>query len=106
MTVRPDPKRCPTHPGVVLADDVLPSLGLSVKEAAAHLGVTRQALHRVLAGTAAISPAMAVRLGKLFGTSEQFWLNMQAAHDLWHAKRQIDVSSIPTLKAARACNVQ
>lgn len=100
MSVRPDPNRCPSHPGLLLAEDVLPALGLTVKDTAAHLGISRQTLHRVLAGSAAVSPAMAVRLGKLFGTGAQFWLNMQSAHDLWHANRNVDVSRIPTLKAA------
>lgn len=100
MNTRSDPDRCPTHPGFILAEDVLPHLRLSVKDAAAHLGVTRQALHRVLAGSAAVSPSMAVRLGKLLGNGPQLWLNMQAAHDLWHAAREVDVSTIPTLNAA------
>lgn len=98
--MRPDPDRCPTHPGIVLGEDVLPNLRLTVKDAAAHLGVTRQALHRVLAGSAAMSPAMAVRIGKLLGNGPELWLNMQAAHDLWHAARDVDVSAIPTLNAA------
>ena len=79
----------PTHPGEILREDVLPALGLTVSEAARRLGVTRQALHRVLACTAAISPDMAVRLGKFCGNGPALWLNMQVAHDLWHAERRL-----------------
>lgn len=95
-----DAERRPTHPGALLRDETLPALSLSVAAAAAHLGVTRQALHRVLAGTAAMSPEMAVRVGKLVGNGPALWLRMQSAYDLWHAERAVDISSIPTLSAA------
>jgi addiction module HigA family antidote len=99
-STRRDPERPPVHPGEILREDVLPGLGLPVSTAAKHLGVTRQALHRVMAGTASVSPEMAVRLGKFCGNGPDVWLKMQAAHDLWHAAREVDVSAIPTMKAA------
>jgi addiction module HigA family antidote len=95
-----DKKRCPTHPGVVLRDDVLPALGLSVSEAARLLGVSRQALHRVLGGHAAVSAAMAVRLGKLCGNGPGLWVRMQAAYDTWQAEQVVDTRRIPTLHPA------
>lgn len=98
--LRRDPERPPVHPGEILREDVLPGLGIPVSTAAKHLGVTRQGLHRVMAGTAAVSPEMAVRLGKFCGNGPDVWLKMQAAHDLWHAARTVDVSAIPTMKAA------
>ncbi len=55
---RRDSTRTPVHPGKILREDVMPGLGLPVSTAARHLGVTRQALHRVLSGRAAISPEM------------------------------------------------
>ena len=57
-------KREPTHPGEVLAKDVLPALDLSVRDAAQQLGVTRQTLHRILARKQPVTPEMAVRLGR------------------------------------------
>lgn len=99
-SIRRDPNRPPIHPGEILREDVLPGLSLPVSTAAKHLGVTRQALHRIMAGTAAVSPEMAVRLGKFCGNGPDVWLKMQAAHDLWHAARTVDVSAIPTMKAA------
>ncbi|NGM38596.1 HigA family addiction module antidote protein [Methylobacterium sp. DB0501] len=98
--VRRDPGRPPIHPGEILREDVLPALGMPVSTAAKHLGVTRQALHRVLAGSAAVSPEMALRIGKFCGNGPDVWLKMQAAHDLWHAARTVDVSTIPTMNAA------
>ena len=95
-------ERPPTHPGVILREEVLPSLELSIAAAANALGVSRQMLHRVLAERAAISTEMAVRVGKLCGNGPRFWLAMQQAHDLWHAERNLRdvVAAIPTMRAA------
>ena len=92
----------PTHPGEILREDVLPALDLSVMEAAAKLGITRQTLHRIIAprNPRPVTPEMAVRLGKLCGNGPRLWLNLQAAYDLWHAERRIDTRKIPTLQAA------
>ena len=97
-----DASRAPTHPGEILREDVLPGLKMSVTDAARHLRVTRQALHRVLAGRAAISPEMALRIGKFCGNGAEVWLRMQAAYDLWHAKRAMaaEIAAIPTQRAA------
>jgi len=83
------PKRAPTHPGAILREDVLPHLKLGVSEAARQLRVSRQTLHRILVGTAAVTPAMAVRLGKFCGNGPGLWLRMQQAYDLWHAERRL-----------------
>lgn len=90
-------KRPPTHPGEVLREDVLPELDLSVSEAARQLRVTRQTLHRILAGTAGVTPEMALRLGKFCGNGPGLWLRMQQAYDLWHAERALrdEVGKIP-----------
>jgi addiction module HigA family antidote len=83
------PSSSPQHPGVLLRDHVLPSLGLSVSQAARDLAVTRQTLHRILAGDAAITPAMAARLERLCGVSPEFWLECQHRHDLQHVKEEL-----------------
>ena len=97
-----DKNRPPVHPGEILREDILPDLGMSVTKAAEILGVTRQALHRVLAGTAAISPEMALRIGKFCGNGPEVWLRMQAAYDLWHAERRVgdQIAGIKTQRAA------
>jgi len=101
-TAKRDRSRCPTHPGEVLREDVLPALGMSVTEAAAALNVTRQTLHRVLAGTTAVTPEMALRLGKFCGNGPELWLRMQQAYDLWHAERRLsdELASIKTANVA------
>ena len=94
--------RCPTHPGAILREDVLPALGMSVTEVAKALNVTRQTLHRVLAGTTAVTPEMALRLGKFCGNGPDLWLRMQEAYDLWQAERRIsgELAAIKTAKVA------
>lgn len=93
----------PPHPGETLKEDVLPSLGLTITEAARQLGVTRAALSRVLNGRAAISPEMALRLEKWLdgpdnGPSAEVWLRGQLAYDLWQARKK----DLPPVRRAAA----
>jgi antitoxin HigA-1 len=99
---REDITRAPIHPGVILAEDVLPALRMTVSQAARHLRVTRQTLHRIIAGRTAITPEMALRLGKFCGNGPELWLRMQEQHDLWQAKRKLkgEIEKIPTVDAA------
>src|SRR3712207_8455442 len=87
----------PPHPGRILRDSVLPGLGLSVSQAARELRITRQTLHRVLAGTVAVTPEMATRLARLSGTRPAFWLTLQQQHDLWRVEEALsgELSLIP-----------
>jgi addiction module HigA family antidote len=81
----------PPHPGSLLKEDFLPSLGLSVGEAAKQLGVARVTLSRMINGRAAISAEMALRLEKLFkNPSAESWLNMQNAYNLWQARQKLN----------------
>jgi len=95
-----NPDRCPTHPGEVLRDDVIPATDRSKAAIARMLGLSRQHLHDLLAERKPVSAAVAVRLGKLFGVSAESWMRMQIAHDVWRVARETDVSGIPTLDAA------
>ena len=81
-------QRKPTHPGVVLREDVLRPLGLTVTEAAKRLRVHRRTLSALLHEKTSLSPAMAVRIGKATQTSPESWLYMQAKLDLWNAVQQ------------------
>jgi addiction module HigA family antidote len=92
-------ERCPSHPGALLAE-IIPPTGKSKTEIAGLLGISRQHLYDIVNEKKPVSPAVAVRLGKMFGDGAAVWLRMQAAHDAWHAEREIDVSGIPTLHAA------
>jgi antitoxin HigA-1 len=94
---RPVRRRQPTHPGEILREDVLPALRLSVSEAARQLRVTRQTLHRVLSGRSAVTPEMALRLGRFCGNGPDLWLRMQQAHDLCRAQEELrgELEQIP-----------
>ena len=81
------PMKNPAHPGRIVRHDCLEPLGLSVTEGAKVLGVTRQALNNVVNGKAAISPEMAIRLAKAFGSTAETWLRMQLAYDLAAARK-------------------
>jgi len=89
----------PPHPGETLREDILPALGLTVKEAAEQLGVARPSLSRVLNGRAAISPEMALRLEQWLGVENggraDLWLAEQASYDLWQARSKFNVKIKP-----------
>jgi addiction module HigA family antidote len=84
------PMKNPPHPGRSIRNACLEPLGLSVKDAAKILGVTRQALNNVVNGKSAISPSMAIRLSKAFGSTPETWLRMQVAYDLAQARKDED----------------
>ena len=81
------PMKNPVHPGRIVRHDCLAPLGLSVTAAAKVLGVTRQALNNVVNGKSGISPVMAIRLSKAFGSTPETWLRMQLAYDLAAARK-------------------
>ena len=81
------PVKNPVHPGRVVKHDCLEPLGLSVTDGAKVLGVTRQALNNVVNCKAGVSPEMAIRLEKAFGSTADTWLRMQAAYDLARARK-------------------
>jgi len=82
------PMHNPPHPGLTVRHDCLESPGLTVTEGAKVLGVTRQALNNLVNGKAGISPEMAVRLSKAFGTTPETWLRLHMAYDLAQVRQQ------------------
>jgi addiction module HigA family antidote len=80
----------PAHPGKIVREECLKPLGLTVTAAADALGVTRKALSDLLNGHAGVSPDMAIRLEKVFGSTADTWLGMQMQHDLWEARQRTD----------------
>jgi addiction module HigA family antidote len=95
----------PAHPGRIVRSACLEPLGLSVTEAAEILGVTRQTLNNVIHGKSGISPQMAIRLSKAFGSTPETWLRMQLAYDLAQARKdegKIKVRRYHVLQELRA----
>ena len=88
--------RKPPHPGRQVKT-ALQAADTNITEGAAHLGVTRNTLSRVINGLAGISPDMAIRLAKAFGGTADIWVHMQASYDLSQAMEhedEIDVSPL------------
>ena len=77
----------PPHPGMVVLQECIEPLNLTITQAAAALGVTRNTLSELVNGKRGISPEMAVRLSKVFGGTEEGWLMQQAQYDLAHVRR-------------------
>ena len=92
----------PTHPGEMLSEDFLVEYGLSVANLAEAVSVSRQSVNELVRGRRAVTPAMALRLARLFGNSPEFWLNAQRAVDLWDATQSLasEVKRIKPLRVA------
>lgn len=92
----------PVHPGEVLREDVFPALNKPKAEIARLLGTTRTTLYAIMNGEQAVTSDMALRVGKLTGTSPEMWMNLQQAYDLRVSEARLaDVlKRIPTLEAA------
>ncbi|WP_273760789.1 HigA family addiction module antitoxin [Bartonella sp. ML70XJBT.G] len=88
----------PPHPSGILREELLDELGLTVTEAANHLGVARLTLSRVLNCHAAISINLALRLEKVGLNNAEFWLKLQQKHDLWQARHNSPIPHISSLK--------
>jgi addiction module HigA family antidote len=81
------PMKHPVHPGRIIRNDCIEPLGLTITKAAKVLGVTRQALNNVVNCKSGISPEMAIRLSKAFGSNPETWLRMQIAYDLAQVRK-------------------
>lgn len=80
----------PAHPGEVIREECLKPLGLTVTAAADALGIARKSLSDLLNGHTGVSPDMAIRLEKVFGSTADTWLRMRLQHDLWEARQRSD----------------
>ena len=92
----------PPHPGEFIASVYLDPNGITGRELAAKLGVSPSTLNRILTSKSGVSPEMALRLSKCIGRSAESWLAMQHNHDLWQARKRVDLSDVETLKVSAA----
>ena len=79
-------RRKPTHPGCILREDYLKPLSITVTDMASKLNVSRKTLSKILNEKGAVTPDMALRLSRAFGTTPDLWLNLQKNVDLWEAE--------------------
>ncbi|WKL55987.1 HigA family addiction module antitoxin [Asticcacaulis sp. ZE23SCel15] len=76
------------HPGVMLREDFLEAMGIKPGALAAAIGVDRAAIKKIIEGKRAITAEMALRLSIFFGTTAEFWMNLQSDYDLRMARRE------------------
>jgi len=90
------------HPGEILADE-LEKLAVSPTELARQIKVPANRITQIVQGKRAVTGDTALRLGHWFGTSAQFWLNLQTAHDIRVAAQQVgaEIKRLPTRQGAR-----
>ena len=85
--VRIPTHRAPTHPGVMLLEEFLKPMHLTQKDLAEGIHVPFQRVNELVRGRRGVTPSTALRLGRFFGTSPGFWLNLQMRWDLYHAQQ-------------------
>jgi addiction module HigA family antidote len=92
----------PVHPAEILREDVLPALGRPKAEIARLMGISRQTLYDLLNERQPVTAQMALRIGKLTGTTAESWLRMQGRFDMKVAERAMadEIARIPTLGEA------
>lgn len=87
--------RIPTHPGEILLEEFLNPLGLSQVAFAEHIGVPVQRVNEIVRGKRGVTPETAWLFAGAFGTSPEFWLNLQTNYDLARSRPKRTVSRIP-----------
>jgi addiction module HigA family antidote len=86
--------RIATHPGEVLREEFLIPLGLSARRLAAEIKTPQNRLSDLIRGRRGMTADTAIRLARRFGTTPQFWMNLQSNHDLSVAESKNDYSAI------------
>lgn len=104
--VRVSTHRAPTHPGEMLREEFLIPMGITQRELAQAIHVSYQRVNELVNGRRGMTPAIALRLARFFGTSADFWMNLQLRWDLYHAQqaeaRQLEIIQpyVTTVSAA------
>lgn len=95
-------KLAPIHPGEVLMEDFIAGFGITQNKLAVSIGVPPRRINEIVHGKRAITADTALRLAKYFGTSAQFWLNLQTQYDLDLAEDRVadQIDAITPLRVA------
>lgn len=102
MTTTDQKKLAPIHPGEILMEDFLEGFSITQHKLAVSIGVPPRRINEIVHGKRAITADTALRLGKFFGTSAQFWLNLQTHYDLDVAEDRVaeQIAAINPLQVA------
>lgn len=79
--------RPPSHPGEILSEEFLKPMGITQTRLAEHLKCSHAKVNELVRGKRGITPAVALSLADVFGTTPNLWMNLQNQFDLWHAQR-------------------
>src|SRR5512139_842736 len=93
--------RAPTHPGEMLLEEFLKPMGITQRQLADAIHVPYQRINEIINGRRGITPSTALRLAKFFGTSPDFWMNLQLRWDLYHTQRT-ETGALKSIKPHRA----
>ena len=101
--VRIPTHRVPTHPGEMLRGEFLEPMDLTQRELADSIAVPYQRVNEIINGRRGVTPSTALRLSQFFGTSIDFWMNLQLRWDLYHARKSESevLKTIPRYKSKR-----
>jgi addiction module HigA family antidote len=92
----------PPHPGEFIKNVYLDPFSVSYRKVAKMLRVSPSTFSRLIKGTSALTPEMALRLSKALGRSPESWLAMQDNYDLWHARKKVNLKDVETLQLPAA----
>ena len=101
--IRVPTHRLPTHPGEMLLEEFLTPMGLTQRELAAAIHVPYQRVNEIINGRRGITPSTALRLGKFFGMSAGFWMNLQLRWDLYQTQ-QAEAQELETIEPYLVAN--
>lgn len=93
-------KRVPVHPGEVLLEEFLRPLGITQVAFAEHVGISLQRVNEIVNGKRGVTPQTAWLLAQALSTTPEFWLNLQAAHDLVKARPTRKIRPLPKRRVA------
>ena len=88
------------HPGEVLLEEFLQEYGISQNRLGREIGMSPRAVNEIVHGKRSITANSALRIARFFGTSPEFWLNLQTSYDLEEAAKTIDLKHIKGIEAA------
>jgi addiction module HigA family antidote len=88
------------HPGEILLEEFLKEFGISQNRVGREIGMSPRAINEIVHEKRSITANSALRLAKYFGTSPEFWLNLQTSHDLEEAAKEVDLGNVRAFDAA------
>ena len=94
------------HPGEVLMEEFLQEFGISQNRLGREIGMSPRAINEIVHGKRSITANSALRIAKFFGTSPEFWLNLQTSYDLEEAAKTVDLKGIKAAFAGDASHIR